>query len=323
MGHGHSHQTAKAPSDLGRAFIVGIALNAAFVVVEAVFGVLAHSTALLADAAHNLGDILGLVMAWAASVLARRVPSKRHTYGLQRSTVLAALANAVLLLATVGAVAWEAIGRLGATTSPLGTTMMAVAAAGVVVNGVSALLFLKGSKTDVNVRGAFLHLLADAAVSAAVIVAGAVVWRTGWGWVDPATSLAVSAAVLFVTWGLLRDALHLSLDGVPGSIDLEKVRAYLLDLPGVDTVHDLHVWAMSTTEIALTAHLVMPWCERPPSFLGSLDSALEKRFGIAHATVQIEPADSHACARRRPNAVCPAPPVDVSTAPATPADPRG
>jgi cobalt-zinc-cadmium efflux system protein len=299
----HDHQPPAPSGDLGRAFAVGIGLNLAFVVIEAVFGVLAHSTALLADAAHNLSDVLGLVMAWGASSLARRAPSSLHTYGFRRSTVLAALANAVLLLAAVGAVAWEAIGRFRTPSAPEGATMMWVAAVGVLVNGVSALLFRKGSKTDANVRGAFLHLAADAAVSAGVVVAGAVVWRTGWAWIDPLTSLVVSGVVLVGTWGLLRDSLHLAMDGVPRSIDLEKVRAFLLALPGVERVHDLHVWAMSTTEIALTAHLVVPWTECPPSFLGELEHELQEHFGIAHVTVQLEPSAGSPCARQAAGAV--------------------
>ena len=303
MSHDHAAATSGNSSDLGRAFLAGILLNVAFVTLEGVFGVLAHSTALLADAAHNLSDVLGLVMAWGASTLARRAPSNLHTYGFRRSTVLAALANAVLLLAAVGAVAWEAIGRFGARTEPHGTTMMWVAAAGVVVNGVSALLFRRGSEHDANVRGAFLHLLADAAVSTGVVIAGAVVWQTGWSWVDPVTSLVVSAVVLFGTWGLLRDALHLAMDGVPRTVEIENVRAFLAGLPDVDTVHDLHVWAMSTTEVALTAHLVMPWRDSPPAFLAGLEHELEERFGIAHATVQIEPASGTPCARSEAEAV--------------------
>jgi len=303
MSHDHVHPSMGTSSKLGRAFLVGIGLNLAFVVLEAVFGVIAHSTALLADAAHNLSDVLGLVMAWGASTLAQRAPSDLHTYGFRRSTVLAALANAVLLLAAVGAVAWEAVGRFGVPIEPHGTTMMWVATAGVVVNGVSALFFRKGSEHDANVRGAFLHLVADAAVSAGVVVAGAILWRTGWGWVDPLTSLIVSAVVLFGTWRLLRDALHLAMDGVPRNIELEKVRVFLSSLPDVEAVHDLHVWAMSTTEVALTAHLVMPWRDCPPVFLAGLEHELEEHFGIAHATVQIEPSENNSCARGRVGAV--------------------
>jgi cobalt-zinc-cadmium efflux system protein len=296
MSHGHDH-VPPVQSSLGRAFALGIGLNVSFVALEAVFGVLAHSTALLADAAHNLGDVLGLAMAWGASVLARRAPSSSHTYGFRRSTVLAALANAVLLLAAVGAVAWEAIGRFRSPAEPHGTTMMWVAAAGVVVNSVSALLFRRGRERDVNVRGAFLHLVADAAVSAGVVLAGAVLWQTGWVWIDPATSLLVSGVVLVGTWGLLRDAVHLAMDGVPRNIELEKVRAFLASLPDVTGVHDLHVWSMSTTEVALTAHLVMQWTDCPPAFLAELEHELEEHFGIGHMTVQIDSAAGPPCAR--------------------------
>lgn len=298
----HAHD-ARQPVTLDRAFAIGIGLNVAFVALEAVYGTIAHSTALLADAAHNLGDVLGLAMAWGATALARRAPSKKHTYGLRRSTVLAALANALLLIAAVGAVSWEAIGRFRAPGEPQGVTMMVVAAAGALVNGISALFFLRGSHGDMNVRGAFLHLAADAAVSAGVVVAGAVVWRSGWAWVDPVTSLAISVVVLWSTWSLLRDSVHLALDGVPRDIDLETVRAHLAALPAVEDVHDLHVWAMSTTEVALTAHLVMPWGAEPPAFLAGLEHDLEHRFGIAHVTVQIEAPSSAACAHGAHGAV--------------------
>lgn len=304
MSHHHDHAADRGvPEDIGRAFALGIALNVSFVVVEAAFGVVADSTALLADAAHNLSDVLGLAMAWGATNVARRLPSKRHTYGFRRATVLAALANAVLLLVTVGAVAWEAIGRLSVPGAAQSGTMISVAAVGVAVNGLSAMLFVKGKRHDANVRGAFLHLAADAAVSATVVLAGVVLWRTGWNWVDPVTGLLVSGLILFGTWGLLRDALHLALDGVPKEVEIEKVHEFLGALPGVEAVHDVHVWAMSTSEIALTAHLVMPWGPCPPQFLAGLEHELADRFGIAHATVQIEPTGSPACARDAAGAV--------------------
>jgi cobalt-zinc-cadmium efflux system protein len=294
----HDHELEQGGADrIGRAFVIGTALNIVFVVVESIFGVLAHSSALLADAAHNFSDVLGLAMAWGATALARRSPSNRHTYGLRRATVLAALSNALLLLTAVGAVAWEAIGRLRMPSDVKSSTMMLVAAVGVVVNAASALLFLKARKQDANVRGAFLHLAADAAVSAGVVVAAAVLWRTGWRWLDPVTSLIVSAVVLLGTWGLLRDALHLVLDGVPKGVELESVRSFLEALPGVQAVHDLHVWAMSTTEFALTAHIVTEWGDSPPVFLAGLEHELSNRFGIAHTTVQIDPAGDEACAR--------------------------
>ena len=300
MSHDHA---ISGNGTMDRRLWASAALNTAITLAELFGGLLSGSLALLSDAAHNLSDVLGLVMAWGATTVARRGPSKRHTYGFRRATVLAALTNAVLLLVTVGAVAWEAVGRLRTPSDAKSGTMMLVAGIGVVVNAASALLFLKGRRRDANVRGAFLHLTADAAVSAVVVVAGVVLWRTGWRWVDPVTSLLVSGVILLGTWGLLRDALHLALDGVPKEVEIEKVRAFLSALPCVEAVHDLHVWAMSTSEIALTAHLVMPWSPCPPPFLAGLEHELSDRFGIAHATVQIEPAGDPSCARDAAGAV--------------------
>jgi cobalt-zinc-cadmium efflux system protein len=286
-GHGHSHGL---PETMGMAFAVGIGLNIIFVVVESVYGLLSNSMALLADAAHNLGDVLGLVLAWVASLLARRKPSRTHSYGFRRSTILAALSNAVLLLVTVGGVAWEAVGRLRVPHGHVeGKTVLIVAAIGVVINAISALMFLRGSKGDANIRGAFLHLAADVGVSFAVVISGLVLIKTGWNWLDPVVSLVVSAVILAGTWGLLRDALDLSMDAVPKHVDPDAVRSYLCSLEGVETIHDLHVWSMSTTEVALTAHLVMAWPSQPPSFLTTLCDELKKRFAIHHVTVQLEP----------------------------------
>lgn len=285
-GHAHGHAQG-APR--GRAFAVGTALNLTFVAVEFGYGLAAHSMALVADAAHNLSDVLGLVLAWAATALARRKPSPRRTYGLRSSTILAALANAVLLLAAVGAVAWEAAGRLRAPGPVEGKTVLGVAAVGVIINAASAAMFARGSKDDVNVRGAFLHLAADAAVSAGVVAAGAVMLATGWAWLDPAVSLAVSAVVLVGTWSLLRDAGNLALQAVPDRVDPDEVRRYLAGLPGVTDVHDLHIWAMSTTEVALTAHLAMPGASYHAAFLRDAGEALRDRFRIDHATLQVEP----------------------------------
>lgn len=313
MGHDHDHgqpgHTHGAPADgAGRAFAVGVTLNAAFVLIEAGWGLWAGSVALLADAAHNLSDVLGLLLAWGASALARRQASVRRTYGLRRSTILAALGNAALLLVAVGGVAWEAVGRLRNPGPVSAKVVIAVAAVGVLINSISALLFLRGGKGDANLRGAFLHLAADAGVSLGVVAAGALMW---WGvgpWIDPLTSLLVSAAVLVGTFGLLRDALNLALDAVPGRLELKAVRSYLLGLPGVEDVHDLHVWSLSTTEVALTAHLVMPWSTCPPSFLRDLDRQLRERFAIDHATVQIEPGEAPGdCRLAAPEAIC-APP---------------
>ncbi len=295
--HGHHHH--QPPTDPGRPFLLGIGLNVGFVVAEAAAGFVADSTALLADAAHNLGDVLGLGMAWGAVMLARRKRTARRTYGLQRTTILAGLANAMLILVAIGGVTWEAIRRLGTTAEVNGGLVAIVATVGVAVNVGAAMLFARGRERDVNRRGAFLHLMADAAVSAGVVVAGLVVWRTGWSWVDPATSIAVSLLILLTTIGLLREALDLLLDAVPSHIDPREVEAYLAGLPDVRQIHDLHIWPMSTTEVALTAHLVVDWPRCAPSFVREAEGEIEHRFGIAHATLQLEPTDDAPCAPPR------------------------
>jgi cobalt-zinc-cadmium efflux system protein len=305
MGHVHGHtHDHHAGAAIGRAFGVGIALNLGLIVFEVVFGLIAQSTALLADAAHNSSDVLGLVLAWGASVLARRRATRRHTYGLRGTTVLAALANAVLLIATVGGVAWEAIGRLRSPAEVECVTVMIVAAVGVVINGGSAIPFLRASRNDQNLRGAFLHLMADAAISAAVVVAGALVWQTGQHWIDPAVCLGISAIILLATWGLLRDALRLALHGVPERVDMEALTDYLKALPGVEQIHDLHVWAMSTTETALTVHLVMAQPASVPTFLRELEVELKQHFCIDHMTVQIDPSAAEPCGLAVPDALC-------------------
>jgi cobalt-zinc-cadmium efflux system protein len=287
-GHGHSHAP---PARMSRAFAIGMLLNVVFVVLGVIAGLIAHSTALLADAAHNLSDALGLGMAWGATVLARRARSTRRTYGLRRTTILAALANAMLILVAIGGVAWEAIHRLGEPHAVDGGLVAVVAAIGVAINGVAAMLFAKGRKGDANIRGAYLHLVADAAVSAGVVVAGIVVWQTGLAWDDPATSLVVSAVILYGTIGLLREAADLLLDAVPPHIDPIAVEAYLAALPDVRSVHDVHIWSMSTTETALTAHLVVPWNTCTPTFLRDAVAGIGARFQIGHVTIQLEPAD--------------------------------
>ncbi len=294
-GAGHDHDHSAVPKNIGRAFAIGVGLNLAFVGLEATYGLLAHSVALVADAAHNLSDVLGLMLAWGASVLAKTKPSHRRTYGLRRSTILASLANALLLLFVVGGVAWEAVQRLRDTRAVEGTTVIAVAAAGVLVNGVSALLFMKGRDEDANVRGAFMHLAADAAVSLGVVIAGLVILKTGWMWLDPVVSIVVSLVILVGTWSLLRHALDLALDAVPGHIDAEAVRAYLTGLPGVVEVHDLHIWAMSTTEVALTAHMVVPANKCQPTFLREVCQTLNHKFRIEHSTLQLEAPESPEC----------------------------
>lgn len=295
-GHHHHHHHAP-PERMTRAFAIGIALNVLFVVLGVAAGLAAGSTALLADAAHNLGDVLGLALAWGAAALARRARTTRRTYGLRRTTILAALANGGLVLFAIGGVVWEAVLRLDAPPHVDGALVAIVAAIGVALNSLAAALFAKGRQGDLNLRGAFLHLVADAAVSAGVVVSGVIVWRTSWAWIDPATSLAVSAVILYGTWQLVREALELLLDAVPAHIDPAAVERYLAGLPGVREVHDLHVWSMSTTEVALTAHLVLPWPAAPPGFLAAIQHDLEHRFGIHHITIQLEDCADAACAQ--------------------------
>jgi cobalt-zinc-cadmium efflux system protein len=283
VDHNHTHSV-----DYNRAFAVGFALNLGFVIVEAVFGVLAGSLALLADAGHNLTDVLGLSLAWTANYLMRRPPTERRTYGWRRSSILAALLNAVLLFVVVGGIGWEAVRRLGATASIEGRTILWVASIGVVVNTATALLFVGGRKRDLNIRGAFLHMAADAGVSAGVVLAGTAILVTGKLWIDPATSLAIVAIILFSTWGFLPESMNLALDAVPDSIDTAAVRDYLSSLPGVTEVHDLHIWGLSTTEIALTAHLVKPDPKDDDVIMTETRNTLHNRFGIRHITLQWE-----------------------------------
>ena len=290
-GPGHVH----APAGFGRAFAIGIGLNLVFVAVEFTYGVLANSVALVADAGHNLSDVLGLVIAWIGSVLARRPPSSRFTYGLGGSSIVAALFNAVLLLVAVGAIAWEAILRLFYPEPVASVTVMIVAGVGIVINGVTAWLFASGRKGDLNIRGAFLHMVADAAVSAGVVIAALVILFTGWLWLDPLTSLAISGVIVWGTWSLLRDSLAMSVSGVPAAIDPQAVRQYLAACPGVTAVHDLHIWPMSTTDNALTAHLVFPGGHPGDEFLLTAATELRQRFGIGHTTLQIEISQATAC----------------------------
>ena len=285
--HDHHHHAA-SPSGHGRAFAVGVVLNTGFVVIEAVMGIVSGSMALVADAGHNLSDVLGLLIAWGASVLAARPPSERFTYGFKSSSILAALANASLLLIALGAILVETLRRLADPPPVAGGTMIAVAAIGIVVNTATALLFLRGRKHDLNIRAAFLHMAADAAVSAGVVVAGVLVVLTGKARIDPVTSLAIVAVIAWGTWGLLKDSMKMALLAVPDGIDEAKVRAFLGARPGVSAVHDLHIWPMSTTETALTAHLVIPQGHPGDGFLHDLAHDLQHDFGIGHATVQVE-----------------------------------
>jgi cobalt-zinc-cadmium efflux system protein len=293
MPHDHHHH---APENYNRAFAAGVALNLTFVAVEFASGLWSQSVALLADAGHNLSDVLGLLVAWAAAYLSTVGPNERRTYGLRRTSILAALVNALVLLLATGGIAWEAVQRFDHPAPVAGKTMMTVAAIGVVVNSITAFLFFKGCRHDLNLRGAFLHMAADAGVSMGVVVSGALIEWRGWLWIDPVASLVIVGAILVSTWGLLRDSVNLVLDAVPRGIDPAMVRDYLQGLPGITDVHDLHIWGMSTTETALTVHLVKPDGCLDDAFLAEVEHALHDRFGIMHPTIQFEQgAAEHSC----------------------------
>ena len=294
MDH-HDHRHEQGGINYDRAFAIGIALNLVYVIGEAAAGALSGSLALLADAGHNASDVLALTVAWAASELVKRAPTARFSYGLRGSSILAALFNAVFLLVIVGAISWEAIRRLGSPEPVAGKTVMIVAAVGIVVNGLAAWMFA-GGQSDINLRGAFVHMASDALVAAGVVVAGFVILLTGWLWLDPVVSLAVNAVIVVGTWGLMRDSLGMAMAAAPSDIDPAQVRAFLAGRPGVENVHDLHIWPMSTTEIALTCHLVMPQGHPGDAFLHQLARDLADRFHIVHSTAQIEIDPSAACA---------------------------
>jgi cobalt-zinc-cadmium efflux system protein len=288
-GVGHIH----APDRFGTAFALGITLNIGFVILEVAYGIFAHSLALVADAGHNMGDVLGLLLAWSATFLARTAPTERHTYGLRSSSILAALFNAIFLLITVGAIAWEAIRRFGDPISVAAQTVICVSAVGICINGATALMFMSGRKRDLNIRAAFIHMASDAGVSLGVVIAGFLIIATGWQWIDPAISLAIAAVITWSTWGLLRDSVNLALHAVPQGIDVGEVRKYLSGLPHVTEVHDLHVWPMSTTETALTAHLVRDVDDCDCALLEQASRDLHRKFEIQHATLQFETLDHH------------------------------
>jgi len=293
--HHHHHHHHSRP-DYNRAFAVGVALNIAFVVVEVVYGVMAESLALITDAGHNLSDVMGLLLAWGASYLAGKQPSVRRTYGYSRATILASMFSGLLLLAAVSVICWEAVNRFIAPHEPVGRTIMTVAGIGVVVNAVTAWFFVSGKDHDLNIRGAYLHMAADALVSLGVVVSGFVIWQFGLNWFDPLSSLLIAGVIFWSTWGLLRDSLNLAIDAVPRHMDPVEVREWLSAQPGVEGMHDLHIWPMSTTETALTAHLLMSEPPRDDEFLHQLAMELEKRFRISHATIQIERGDGdHPC----------------------------
>jgi cobalt-zinc-cadmium efflux system protein len=294
--HDHGHAHSHAPADFGRAFAIGIALNLGFVVVEAIYGAIAHSLALVADAGHNLSDVLSLVLAWVATILVRRLPTQRRTYGLRRFSILVSLFNAVVLLIGIGAIAWEAVQRLQHPEAVASSVVMAVAGIGIAVNGITAWLFMAGRKDDLNIRSAFLHMAADAVVSLGVVLAALTMRYTGWMWLDPVVSLAIVVVIAYGTWSLLRESLDLALDAVPRAIDPVEVEAYLTALPGVVAVHDLHIWGISTTDAALTVHLVKPDASIDDALVARINHDLRHRFRIGHVTVQFELGDeAHPC----------------------------
>jgi len=295
--HAHSGHSHSAPNSHGRAFTLAIALNAIFVIVEFTYGFIANSTALMADAGHNLSDVLGLLLAWGAAILSRKAPSERYTYGLRSTSILAALANAMLLLVACGAIAWEAVHRISQPPLVAGLTVTLVAGIGIVVNGLSAWLFAKGSKGDLNIRGAYLHMAADTAVSLGVAAAGTAMIFTDWYWLDPVISLVIVTVIVISTWGLLRESIQLALSAVPAHIDVAAMETYLRQCPGVTDIHDLHVWGMSTTESALTVHLVMPNGYPGDAFMDDIVQELKERFSVHHCTLQIEQGTTnHSCA---------------------------
>jgi len=302
-GHGHTHghgghAHAHGPINYDRIFAIGVALNVSYALIEAVAGFWLHSLALVADAGHNLSDVLGLLLAWAAVWLSRRKPSARHSYGLGRTSILAALANAVLLFVALGAIVWEAIGRLNEPQVVATGPVMVIALIGIAINGFTAWLFMRGSKTDLNVRGAYLHMAADAAVSAGVVASAALMGVTGWLWLDPVTSLIIAVVIAWGSWRLLVDSLRLSLDAVPAHVDASAVAGFLAHRAPVQSLHDLHIWALSTEAVALTAHLVCPDGHPGDAWLKDVCDELHERFAIDHATLQIETGDAAHCALR-------------------------
>ena len=293
MGHDHE------PANYGKAFAIGITLNLAFVILELVYGRLSNSLALVADAGHNLSDVFGLALAWGAASLARRSPNSKHTYGFRRSSILAALTNAVVLLIAIGAIVWEAIQRIREPQAVEETTVIWVAAIGILINGGTALLFISGRKGDLNIRGAFVHLLADAVITLGVVVTGVAIMYSGWFLLDPIISLVIAGIITYGTMGLLLESIHLAMDGVPKGIDMVGIEAYLKTLPTCSDVHDLHVWGMSTTEIALTAHIVLESSVCNDALLATTANALHEKFGIEHTTLQVEHGDpAYPCACR-------------------------
>jgi len=302
MAHDHSHPASE--HNFNAAFAIGIALNTAYVLFEVIFGVIGHSLALIADAGHNLSDVLGLLLAWGASAMSKSLPTKRRTYGLRGSSILAALFNAIFLLVSVGAIVWEALRRFKAPAEVAANTIIWVSLIGIAINTATALMFRSGRDRDLNIRGAFLHMAADAAISAGVVIAGFAILWTGWHWIDPLMSLLISAVIIWGTWDLLSEATNLALQAVPRNIETERVERYLAQLPGVSKVHDLHIWAMSTTETALTVHLVKPDGNIDDELLARVCDDLQHDFQIGHVTIQLEcGSEAHPCKQAADHAV--------------------
>ena len=300
MTHDHKHEM----SNYNRAFAIGVILNVIFVVIEAGYGIVAGSLALIADAGHNLSDVLSLLLAWGASLLASKRPTKKRTYGFRRVTILASLVSALLLLVALGGIAWESVGRFFNPQPVKGMIIIIVAAIGVVINSITALLFISGKEHDLNIKGAYLHMAADAGVSLGVVIAGIAIMITGWLWLDPAISIFIVVIVLIGTWGLLRNSINLSIDAVPEGIDISEIKNYLTSLKNVSCTHDLHVWALSTTETALTAHLVTTQDSMDNAFLIEIQQYLHDQFGIEHTTIQIEKENSeNNCKLNRPECI--------------------
>ena len=302
--HTHAYAHSHAPNTFGRAFAVGISLNAAFVVVEIAFGLRANSLALISDAMHNLGDVMGLLVAWGASRLATWQPTDRHTYGLRKTTILAALFNGLFLLVSVGAILWEAVRRFGAPAQVQTNTIIAVATVGIVINGITALMFMRGREADLNIRGTFLHMLADAGISAGVVVAALLINVTGAKWIDPAVSIAIGIVILGGTWGLLKESMNMFMDAVPDKVDIVAVEHYLRELPGVQELHHMHIWGISTSEIALTAHLVISQPDLANGMLHTVQKELHDHFHIDHATLQFELHEKDVCLTKRCSLHC-------------------
>jgi cobalt-zinc-cadmium efflux system protein len=296
MSHSHNHNHGHHAGQYNRAFAVGIVLNIVFVVIELFYGILADSLALIADAGHNLSDVVSLLLAWGASMLARKKATAKRTYGLRKATVMASLSSAIILLIALGGISWEAVGRFEHPATVDGTTVIMVAAIGFVINTLTALLFVKGQKHDLNIKGAFLHMAADAAVSLGVVIAGIVILFKGWLWIDPVISLVIVAVTLISTLGLLKDSLNYAMDAVPKSIDIHRLTRYFLNLDAVERIHDLHVWPLSTTETALTVHLVVNETQLDNGFLRKLQQHLHDQYDIEHSTIQIETiTDQESC----------------------------